>query len=188
MSEENKSTTGNEPKTYSEEEVQALLAGKETEYAKLKKNFDKTSSELSTFKKERDNQLSETEKQNEKIKELEEKLKASELDFNRAKITGSLAESGYDAKTSAAIANAFLDNDLEKFTSLLTESRKSLSENHSKEIEKLKMSNMKTPPTSMENMSTLDAINAEYVKAAEKGDQMTMIKCIRKANELQSKK
>lgn len=172
------------PKTYTAEEYQAL----QSQLEKQKNAFDKTAKELSQIKKENTAKLSETEQKDARIKELEDEIKSTTLEFNKSKLSSSLTASGYSEKEAQALTDSFLSNDLDGFINAITTSRKSLVETHDKAMKELELSTMQRPPISSGSMSSIEEANASYKKAQEAGDAMAMIKAINQASKLNQKK
>lgn len=151
MSEEIKESTNgaegteNQTKTYSEEEVRALLEGKDSEYAKLKVSFDKASKEIADFKKARKESLSEEEQKAEHLRELQEELAALKRESKKSSLQASLLKSGTSADVVEQLSEAFLSGNDEDFANAVGNAFSSFA----KQIEELNLKGIKKPEGSM---------------------------------------
>ena len=183
---ENQTNVGNtseEVKTYTKEEYEALA----TQMEKQKNAFDKASSELAALKKqmkeEQQSKMTEDEKASTRIKELEEALQAAQCENNKSKMSNVLISGGFAEEEANTLANAFITNDMESFMKTLVDSRKTLVENHSKELQNYKLQGMAKPEMSGGALSQMEQLNKQFNDAQESNDMLEMVKTINTAFE-----
>ncbi len=108
------------PKTYSEEE-----------FNKMKAAFDKASSELAEAKKKAKDKLSEDEKKRLESEEKDKEFESMKKELKKMKISKSLSKVFTDSEECEGIANAFIEDDIEKVIDLISKSQ----ENFRKQVE-----------------------------------------------------
>lgn len=108
------------PKTYSEEE-----------YNKMKAAFDKASSELADAKKKAKDKLSEDEKKRLESEEKDKEFESMKKELKKMKISKSLSKVFTDSEECEGIANAFIEDDIEKVIELISKSQ----DNFRKQVE-----------------------------------------------------
>ena len=126
-----------------DEEVYSALAelkGKADKYDPLKTSFDKTASELAGYKKKEKEGLSEAEKQQGRITELEGKVAEYEKKALVRDIRDAYKAQGYDDDTADKISQAQAEGDFKKVSELQTAFMK-------KHDEELKAQILKDTPT-----------------------------------------
>lgn len=106
------------------DEISAVLGEKELvdlSISKLVKKdvFDKTASELAKYKKQLSEKLTEEEQKAQEQAELLEKLKTYEESTKRLKLETALSKSGFDEKHIGTFAEAFLQGDTEKLSTVM---------------------------------------------------------------------
>lgn len=111
---------GTPPKTYSEEE-----------YNKMKAAFDKASSELAEAKKKEKAKMSEEEKKKAENEEKAKEFESMKKELKQMKLSKSLSKVFTDSEECEGIANAFIEDDIEKVIELISKSQ----ENFRKQVE-----------------------------------------------------
>lgn len=101
------------------DEVNAALADFEPTTGMIKKDlFDRTASELAAAKKQLKEKLTTDEQAAAQQKEFQDQLAALQKENQQMKLKESFVGNGYDAKTAAALAEAYSSGDTAKFASL----------------------------------------------------------------------
>lgn len=141
------------PKTYSEEE-----------YNKMKAAFDKASSELAEAKKKAKDKLSEDEKKRLESEEKEKEFENVKKELKQMKLSKSLSKVFTEAEECEGIAQALIDDDVDKVIDLISKSQ----ENFRKKVEeeaKLKFSkSAKIPGAADDNGGGENSKIAELAK------------------------
>lgn len=101
------------------EEINAALADFDPTSGMIKKElFDRTSSELAATKKQLKEKMTAEEQAKAEQDAIRQKLADLEKENQQMKLKDSFIANGYDAKTAAALAEAYSSGDMAKFASL----------------------------------------------------------------------
>ncbi len=95
-------------------DYKALYEQSQADYAKLKSSFDKTSSEISALKKERQERMSDEEKRNQELADREEHYKAIERENAVYKYKASLSGQITDPKVLQDVAELYANGEISK--------------------------------------------------------------------------
>lgn len=135
-------TDGNDPQTGGNDPQEEMIP---------KKLFDKQATEISNLKKQLKDKLSDEEAAAEAQKEKDKELEELRSYKQKALLASGLSEYGIDSKNSQLIADAVISGDMDKVSKIVGGLFKQTNDNHTKEIEALKLGSIERPQGSAED-------------------------------------